>query len=463
MASSISSTPVQLRSSARTKKSFGTPRSLRDRILNRNRDPQLDESDSSTETSICTPRSPGTQVSDSEASSTASSPAPDISSRVHLSYREADRKNLRHRTSVCLTASTRPEDVQENESGELPELFLRPEDRPAAEIFQNIVNFRDVGLNYNKDSGKDVLHEKIFFRSGRLDDATTRDVELLLKKYDIRSVIDLRAETEGSDGHHTPFFPTTVFDGNMAKMAAHGLAPQPKKQHRISTKKEVLTLPNDQGAAKRSTYHINFAGTNYRINSAWRPLSFKNKFKVVSAMVRGVKQEAVQIVGKTIIEPYGLFGLNRDFIDFCGMEICEALKVMSVKDNYPLLVHCTQGKDRTGLVCAFALAVCGASDEHIIMDYHRSQKGLDLQRETMVEEMRKNGLSSEFSDAPWEVMRQTLRYVREEYGTIESYLDKHGFTEKYRQSLRRCLLKNENADVATSNFFSPTQHTTRNT
>lgn len=68
-------------------------------------------------------------------------------------------------------------------------------------------------------------------------------------------------------------------------------------------------------------------------------------------MVRGKKGDAVKIVGKNVLQPYGLYGLNRDFILYCGAELVEALKVMSVQEHYPLLVHCTQGKDRTGLVC----------------------------------------------------------------------------------------------------------------
>lgn len=50
-----------------------------------------------------------------------------------------------------------------------------------------------------------------------------------------------------------------------------------------------------------------------------------------------------------------------------------------------------------------ALYICGAEDSEILADYVRSQKGLNSQRDIMVEEMKKNGLSSEFSDAPIEV------------------------------------------------------------
>jgi hypothetical protein len=59
---------------------------------------------------------------------------------------------------------------------------------------------------------------------------------------------------------------------------------------------------------------------------------------------------------------------------------------------------------------AMGLYICGAEDEDIVMDYSRSQKGLNSQREIMIEEMRKNGLSSDFSDAPVEVSIVTHLY-----------------------------------------------------
>ena len=34
----------------------------------------------------------------------------------------------------------------------------------------------------------------------------------------------------------------------------------------------------------------------------------------------------------------------------------------------PLLLHCTHGKDRTGLVSALVLHVCGASRDAIVAD-----------------------------------------------------------------------------------------------
>jgi len=105
-------------------------------------------------------------------------------------------------------------------------------------------------------------------------------------------------------------------------------------------------------------------------------------------------------------------------------------------------VHCTQGKDRTGLIIALALSLCGVSDEVIIMDYARSQSGLDQQRDIMVEEMRKTGLGPEFSDSPPEIMRMTLDYIRSKYKSIPDYLKYHGFDESDFEAIRRNLLLN---------------------
>ena len=40
--------------------------------------------------------------------------------------------------------------------------------------------------------------------------------------------------------------------------------------------------------------------------------------------------------------------------------------------DFPLYVHCLSGRDRTGVVVAALLKICGVSDEHIIEEYHLS-------------------------------------------------------------------------------------------
>jgi protein-tyrosine phosphatase len=40
--------------------------------------------------------------------------------------------------------------------------------------------------------------------------------------------------------------------------------------------------------------------------------------------------------------------------------------------EFPLYVHCLSGRDRTGIVIAALLKICGVSDEHVIQEYQLS-------------------------------------------------------------------------------------------
>ena len=52
-------------------------------------------------------------------------------------------------------------------------------------------------------------------------------------------------------------------------------------------------------------------------------------------------------------------------------KIAEAIRFI-ISHDAPYLIHCIEGKDRTGLMCAFIEALCGASIDEIISDYMKS-------------------------------------------------------------------------------------------
>lgn len=64
-----------------------------------------------------------------------------------------------------------------------------------------------------------------------------------------------------------------------------------------------------------------------------------------------------------------LLGLNANYrSDEFADKIAGALLVMS-DNSAPCLIHCVEGKDRTGFVCALILALAGAGAQEIIDDY----------------------------------------------------------------------------------------------
>ncbi|KAJ3004316.1 hypothetical protein HKX48_001319 [Thoreauomyces humboldtii] len=372
------------------------------------------------------------------------------------------------------------------------QVVLEEEDRPLPEVLQNIVNFRDVGRNYNADSRTRMLKPGNLFRSGRLDDATTDDLALLTDMFGIRTVIDLRSETEGRMGEDlvNTFPASAINDTHLAEMIASFHIDDKKEDQKdaelaaakhlddgdisdieddermsIKTNEETDQKDKDKEVKvttrvdgnRQSTYYVNFAGRRFRRYSVWKPLSFKSKLKVMSLMAVNQKPKVIRLVGREVINPAGLIGLNQSFVLYCGSEIVHALRLMCVRRNYPLLVHCTQGKDRTGLVIALALWCAKAELRLIVRDYARTQQGLERQRDVMVEEMRKTGLDPVFSDAPADVIVKTFEFIDERFGGPGQYLASHGFGPKMQEKLGYCLLSQEHVECQTP-VISDTVH-----
>jgi protein-tyrosine phosphatase len=57
------------------------------------------------------------------------------------------------------------------------------------------------------------------------------------------------------------------------------------------------------------------------------------------------------------------------YLDDAPDAIVAALRVLADPDSGGAVVHCAAGKDRTGVVCAFALLVAGVPREEVVADY----------------------------------------------------------------------------------------------
>ncbi|KAI0351571.1 hypothetical protein OH77DRAFT_930996 [Trametes cingulata] len=98
----------------------------------------------------------------------------------------------------------------------------------------------------------------------------------------------------------------------------------------------------------------------------------------------------------------------------------------------PCLIHCTAGKDRTGVFAAMILMLLGVRDEDITADYALTEIGMQpvlpmlsqrLQKEAV---FRDNwaGTLNMGSSRP-RLMQALLDYVRREYGGVEGYLRRY--------------------------------------
>lgn len=65
----------------------------------------------------------------------------------------------------------------------------------------------------------------------------------------------------------------------------------------------------------------------------------------------------------------GLAGLNQTMLRSSGEKIKQVLDIAELPESYPMLVHCTAGKDRTGLVIAILQLIAGVPSQLIVSQY----------------------------------------------------------------------------------------------
>lgn len=154
----------------------------------------------------------------------------------------------------------------------------------------------------------------------------------------------------------------------------------------------------------------------------------------------GVTDEQIAAgLADNLVEDY------RRQIEANAGSIVEALRLIAGPGNRPVVVHCTAGKDRTGIVVAMLLALLGADDETIAADYHVTTKNMApvVERIRNAPVFQENGLADApdwiFASEP-ETMLAFLHRLRADYGSAEGWATAKGLPTTDIIRLRATLL-----------------------
>lgn len=132
-------------------------------------------------------------------------------------------------------------------------------------------------------------------------------------------------------------------------------------------------------------------------------------------------------------------------IEVNGRYVAQALAYIADARNHPVVIHCTAGKDRTGITTAMLLDILGVPHEEIVADYHLTTKNMApvIERIRNAPVFKENGLAYApdwiFASDP-ETMQGFLQRMTETYGNAEGWALRHGMSDEQIARLRADLL-----------------------
>lgn len=282
--------------------------------------------------------------------------------------------------------------------------------------FDHILNFRDVGKTVNDFLGKKVMREGVLYRSARPDDASLEDRRKLVEDYGIRTVMDLRTKTE--------------------HLKQAGKRQADLKVPALVQSNAALSEPVQIPGLKYAT--VNIAGKSLE-TFLISQLTWLGYLKMIVYYLCGYRIRAIRVMSQEVLLPRGLTGMTLANMDSSGADIAEALQTMIDPASLPILVHCTQGKDRTGLIIAVTLMTLDVPSNAIFHDYMLTQQELLVEKDSRLAEIEEIGLTPEWGDCAADFIEKIQMHIQRKYGGVNEYLDSIGFRELDRQRLVEAL------------------------
>ena len=166
------------------------------------------------------------------------------------------------------------------------------------------------------------------------------------------------------------------------------------------------------------------------------------KYINISVIPEGGSEKLNKLVGDTSISGKRYLG----YLEFGPTSWLRLFGILADEENLPVLLHCTAGKDRTGVSTAFLLSVLGVSRDIIEADYLLTN--LDTERQADFIESTvgyPEGYNREkmisIAGVPKDAMKDFLDGVESKWGSVIEYLEKIGVTREQMDQVRLNFLE----------------------
>ena len=151
------------------------------------------------------------------------------------------------------------------------------------------------------------------------------------------------------------------------------------------------------------------------------------RFGTVGARVIGDPAQSILEYGFTEVSDVDLANFYEYILTAQPRAFGQIAEVCADANRHAVLIHCSAGKDRTGIACALILSALGVSDDAVIADYEMTNElwsPTQMARAQPV--LEEAGLVFDavrtYFLAPARAMARTLEHLREQYGSVEGFL-----------------------------------------
>tara|TARA_B000000475_G_C15850408_1_gene387801 strand:- start:103 stop:720 length:618 start_codon:yes stop_codon:yes gene_type:complete len=162
----------------------------------------------------------------------------------------------------------------------------------------------------------------------------------------------------------------------------------------------------------------------------------------IAVIPEGGSDQLSKLVGDTGISGKRYLG----YLEFGPTSWLRLFGILASEDNLPVVLHCTAGKDRTGVSTAFLLSILGVSRDLIEADYLLTN--LDTERQADFIESTvgyPEGYDRESmiraAGVPLDAMKDFLDGVEAKWGSAVEYLEKIGITQEQMDTIRNHFLE----------------------
>ena len=155
----------------------------------------------------------------------------------------------------------------------------------------------------------------------------------------------------------------------------------------------------------------------------------------------GGSDQLNQLVGDTAISGRRYLG----YLEFGPTTWLRLFELFAEADSHPIVLHCTAGKDRTGVSTAFLLTVLGVDRDLIEADYVLTNRDVERQTDFVEREGSLGGLTREtlmhHAGVPEDAMRDFLDGLEQRYGGTLQYLREIGIRDQTFEAVRKAFLE----------------------